>query len=112
MIDGITKSVKFDENGLRSEFEAQIFRLDTQGLVPTGSWSTENGITRLLDNSAPTEDVSAISLKNRTFIVLTSLVHGDFISLVLALFQAFNCILLSDTSIWNASRLFNATDRK
>lgn len=74
MIDGITKSVKFDEIGLRSDFEVQIFSLDTQGLVPTGSWSTENGITRLPDNSAPKEDASAISLKNRTFIVLTSLV--------------------------------------
>lgn len=74
MIDGITKSVKFDENGLRSDFEVQIFSLDTQGLVPTGSWSTEGGITRFPDNSAPTEDASAISLKNRTFIVLTSLV--------------------------------------
>lgn len=74
MIEGITKSVRFDENGLRSEIEVQIFTLDTQGLVPTGSWSTEAGIKRLPGNTAPTEDTSIISLKNRTFIVLTSLV--------------------------------------
>lgn len=77
MIEGITKSVKFDENGLRTEIEVQIFTLDTQGLVPTGSWSTEVGIKRLPDNTAPTEDTSVISLKNRTFIVLTSLVWNN-----------------------------------
>lgn len=74
-IEGITKSVQFDENGLRSEFEVQILTLNTLGLVPIATWTTEFGVKKLPDAApAAAEDPSAISLKNRTFIILTSLV--------------------------------------
>lgn len=76
IVDGITKSVKFDENGRRSEIEVQISELNTQGVVPVATWNIESGIKTIAENvpSAP-EDSSLVSLKNRTFIVLTSLVN-------------------------------------
>lgn len=73
----MTRSVKFDENGRRSEIEIQIFDLNTQGSVLVGTWDTENGIKQAPGSgSTPAEsDPAAISLRNRTFIVLTALVN-------------------------------------
>lgn len=77
MIDGMTKSVKFDENGRRSEIEIQIFSLNTQGSTMIGTWDPEEGIKQVLTISPiPAEgDPAAMSLRNRTFIVLTALVN-------------------------------------
>lgn len=75
-MDGITKSIKFDENGLRSDIEIQISTLQIQGIVPIAVWTTDFGIKHIVENAPPVEDPSAISLKNQTFIVLTSLVSS------------------------------------
>ncbi|XP_055300709.1 glutamate receptor ionotropic, kainate 2-like isoform X1 [Sitodiplosis mosellana] len=74
-IDGMTKSVKFDENGHRSEIEIQIFELSSQGSTLLGTWDPEDGIKQILSISPiPVEgDPAAMSLRNRTFIVLTAL---------------------------------------
>lgn len=79
----MTKSVKFDENGRRSEIELQLFQLNTQGPISIATWDTENGIKSTISSSAvPAEsDPALISLRNRTFIVLTALVN--FIIIIL-----------------------------
>lgn len=74
VIDGITKSVKFDENGHRTEFEVQVSQLNTQGVVPMATWSIETGVKSTSDNAVSAEDSTLMSLKNITFVVLTSLV--------------------------------------
>lgn len=75
MIDGMTKSVKFDENGRRSEFEIQISALTTQGTVQISTWDPEYGI-----KSMPIPGITSSggdALRNRTFIVLISIVSCD-----------------------------------
>lgn len=69
----MTKSVQFDENGLRSEIEVQISSLNTQGVVPIATWDTENGI-KAIPGAGPVDAGPAMSLSNRTFIVLIALV--------------------------------------
>lgn len=73
----MTSSVKFDENGRRSEIEVQIYTLNTQGAVQIGTWDIEFGIRQIAGADAgPVErDSTVMSLRNRTFIVLTALVH-------------------------------------
>lgn len=72
----MTKSVKFDENGRRSEIEIQIFGLNTQGGTMIGTWDPVDGIKKILSSSPDVieGDPVALSLRNRTFIVLTALV--------------------------------------
>lgn len=72
----MTKSVKFDENGRRSEVEVQVSTLNSLGLTQIATWDTENGITKIESGiPAPaSEDSTVASLRNRTFIVLTALV--------------------------------------
>lgn len=72
----MTKSVKFDENGRRSEIEIQIFELNTQGPISIATWDTEYGVKKSTSSIVvPAEsDPELISLRNRTFIVLTALV--------------------------------------
>ena len=76
----MTKSVKFDENGRRSEIEIQLFELNSQGSSLIGTWSPDEGIKQVLATSTvPIEgDAVVNSLKNRTFIVLTALVNIQF----------------------------------
>lgn len=73
----MTKSVKFDENGRRSEIEIQLFELNAQGSSLIGTWDPVDGLKQVLKiEPTPTEgDPAAQSLKNRTFIVLTALVN-------------------------------------
>lgn len=73
----MTKTVQFDENGLRSEIEVHIYSLNTQGAVQTATWDSEFGIKHIPGTEAtPIEgDSAAMSLRNRTFIVLTALVR-------------------------------------
>lgn len=79
IIDGMTKSVKFDENGRRSEIEIQVSTLSSQGSTPIATWDNENGIKHIESPAPPpgTEDSSISSLQNRTFIVLTALVSKE-----------------------------------
>lgn len=67
--------MKFDENGHRSEFEVQVSQLNIQGVVPVATWNIEGGVKPLAEIEIPAEDSTLMSLKNRTFIVLTSLVR-------------------------------------
>lgn len=73
----MTKSVKFDENGRRSEIELQLFELNNQGPISIATWDTEYGIKSTKSSDAPPaeSDPALMSLRNRTFIVLTALVN-------------------------------------
>lgn len=68
----MTKSVKFDENGRRSEIEIQISSLTTQGSVKIATWDADYGI-----KSIPVAGITTSGgdvLRNSTFIVLISIV--------------------------------------
>lgn len=90
----MTKTVKFNENGQRTEFEIQIFELNTQGPVIIATWNTGDGIKQSPSIRAipVVADSAAMSLRNRTFIVLTALVRLClFFSLILYLCNIFIC---------------------
>ena len=67
---GLTGVIKFDQHGLRSNFELEIVELKKDGLVKVGTWTEQNGVnfTRNFTESY-TEIVE--SLQNKTLIVTT-----------------------------------------
>lgn len=72
MIDGMTKTVQFDENGKRSPFDIQIFSLTSQGSIQIGTWDADFHV-RSQQIPGVTTSGSDV-LRNRTFIVLISMV--------------------------------------
>lgn len=67
---GLTGKIKFDQHGLRTDFELQIVELKKDGLVQVGSWKEMTGVnfTRNFTESY-TEIVE--SLQNKTLVVTT-----------------------------------------
>lgn len=118
----MTKSVKFDENGRRSEIEIQLFDLNSQGSSLIGTWSPDEGIKQVLGASTmPIEgDAVVNSLKNRTFIVLTALVNMHLFNFFFSFFSTFDhshlisfpICSLPDGSIRNVKRSIVATHWK
>ena len=72
---GLTGVIKFDQHGLRSNFELEIVELKKDGLVKVGTWTEMNGVnfTRNFTESY-TEIVE--SLQNKTLIVTTIFVSS------------------------------------
>lgn len=73
IVDGMTKTVKFDVSGRRTEINVQISSLTTEGSVQIATWDADYGIKA-------TPIAAAISsatenMQNRTFIVLISIVR-------------------------------------
>lgn len=71
----MTKSVQFDENGRRSEFDIQISSLTTGGSIQIATWNPEIGIKSIPVPGIMSSGVDV--LRNRTFIVLISIVCYD-----------------------------------
>lgn len=73
MIEGLTGPIKFDTEGFRTDFGLDILELDTHGLIKVGTWEAADGVSTTRE---PTIDpiIGDGSFKNKTFIVLTSLV--------------------------------------
>lgn len=103
----MTKNVKFDANGRRSEITVQISSLTTEGSIKIGTWDTEYGVKSLPIPGITTSGTDV--LRNRTFIVL--------ISIVCKMQNSFFChfkstkyvnlmkiFLLLDPTIWNVER--------
>lgn len=74
-ISGVTGDVKFAENGRRSDLTLSIHDLNTQGLTKVATWNPELGIKPTEEKAAGEGALQEISLKNMTFVVLTSLVR-------------------------------------
>lgn len=96
----MTGSVKFSENGRRSEFVANIFQLSARGLTKISTWSPETGIQIDKDTAVAEGGLLELSLKNMTFIVLTSLVpRPQNFQNIVKIFMTF--VLITDRAIWN-----------
>lgn len=68
----MTKNVQFDVNGRRSDINVQISALTPEGSVQIGTWDIENGIKSKTIPGITTSGTDV--LRNRTFIVLISIV--------------------------------------
>lgn len=69
---GLSGEIHFDTKGHRSNFEVEVIELATDGIRKIGTWNTTDGL--FLARAHPIIDDSVLSLKNKTFIVLTALV--------------------------------------
>lgn len=74
MVKGLTGELKFDTNGLRSDFTAQLYELNSHGTSDIGIWNTQNGLTITKKAPFSKDHIDDSSLRNRTFIVVTALV--------------------------------------
>lgn len=70
---GLTREIKFDHKGKRTEFEVDIVELDSSGLNKVGVWNASHGVV-IARMQVPTSAVNDEgSLKNRSFVVITAL---------------------------------------
>lgn len=72
-IKGLTGEIHFDQKGYRSDFQVEIIELATDGIRRIGTWNTTFGL--YLARAHPHIDESVLSLRNKTFVVLTALVE-------------------------------------
>lgn len=73
---GLTGLIWFDTTGFRSNFQLDIVQLQRKGLTKIGVWNSTrvNGIEWMPDISSTKSDAE-LSLQNRTFLVLISMVN-------------------------------------
>ncbi|XP_018563905.1 glutamate receptor ionotropic, kainate 2-like [Anoplophora glabripennis] len=70
--EGLTGLIKFNTEGFRSDFQLDLFELREGGITDIGTWNTSNGLSvtkKSVEQPVPDGD----SLKNKTFIVITTL---------------------------------------
>ncbi len=69
---GLTGAIRFDQHGLRTDFELEIVELKRNGLVKVGTWTEASGVNFTRNF---TESYSEIveSLQNKTLVVTTIL---------------------------------------
>uniref|UniRef100_A0A182HTL3 Ionotropic glutamate receptor C-terminal domain-containing protein n=1 Tax=Anopheles arabiensis TaxID=7173 RepID=A0A182HTL3_ANOAR len=72
-IHGLTRSIKFDHQGHRSDFLLDLIELGPAGLEKVGVWNSTEGLnfTRKTEQAAHAMDDG--TLQNRTFLVLTAI---------------------------------------
>lgn len=71
-VRGLTGEIHFDQKGHRSKFHVELIELVSDGVKKIGTWNTTDGL--FLERAHPVIDESVLSLRNKTFIVLTALV--------------------------------------
>jgi glutamate receptor, ionotropic, invertebrate len=71
-IRGLSGNIHFDQKGRRSDFHLEIIELTYDGVHIIGTWNTTDRL--YLARSHPPIDENSLSLRNKTFIVLTALV--------------------------------------
>lgn len=73
IVHGLTGDIKFDNQGYRTVFAVDIVELTSAGVTKIGTWNSTDGlsVTRIIENTVAIETGS---LRNKTFIVLTTLV--------------------------------------
>ena len=79
-MDGLTGKVKFDKNGLRTDFTLDIMELKRHGLEKVGSWHDKDGI-KFSRNFMKTYSEIVENLQNKTLVVTTVVVSFPLLSL-------------------------------
>ncbi|XP_045449718.1 glutamate receptor ionotropic, kainate 2-like [Melitaea cinxia] len=72
-VDGLTGTIKFDNEGVRSEIEVDVLEVMAHGLEKVGTWTTEDGFTESRKVIPAIEKEGSDSMKGKHFIVLTAL---------------------------------------
>ncbi|XP_068617321.1 glutamate receptor ionotropic, kainate 2-like [Battus philenor] len=72
-VDGLTGILKFDEDGLRSDFEVDVLEVMSHGFEKVGTWDAEDGYVETRVIIPPVEEEGSDSMKGKHFIILTAL---------------------------------------
>lgn len=72
-VDGLTGSIKFDDEGFRSEIEVDILEVMAHGFEKVGTWTAEDGLTGSRRIIPAVEQERNDTMKGKNFIVLTAL---------------------------------------
>lgn len=74
VVQGLTGDVKFDNQGYRTNFAVDVVELTSSGIAKIATWNSTDGlnISRKFEAAGVIEDGG--TLRNKTFIVLTTLV--------------------------------------
>ena len=72
---GLTGPIKFDNRGLRTQFEMDLMELQVDGLERVGSW---NSLDHLMSGRKPANidsEANSDPMANKTFVITTILVR-------------------------------------
>ncbi|XP_065364329.1 glutamate receptor ionotropic, kainate 2 isoform X2 [Calliphora vicina] len=70
---GLTGEIKFDYEGLRTEFLLEIVELTVSGMQRIGTWKSDEGITIDRPATVVSMDLDQRSLVNKSFVVITAI---------------------------------------
>lgn len=73
---GLTGEIKFDTNGLRSDFTVQIYELNSHGKSNVGTWDPENGLAITKALAPPEGYIDDSAIRNMSFVVITAIVSN------------------------------------
>lgn len=76
---GLTGEIKFDYEGLRTEFVLEIVELTVSGMQKIGTWNSEDGITIDRPSAPVSLEPDQRSLVNKSFVVITAIVSKYFL---------------------------------
>lgn len=73
-IRGLSGEIHFDQKGHRSNFQLEIIELASDGVQRVGSWTSSDGLN--ISRNQPPSGIAGSdeSMRNKSFVVLTSLV--------------------------------------
>lgn len=73
-LNGLTGPIRFDYEGLRTDFQLEVIELSVSGMQQIGQWSTEGGFQMNRPAPAHTLEPDMRSLMNKSFVVVTAIV--------------------------------------
>lgn len=73
-IRGLTRDIKFDHMGLRSDFLLDLYEVSISGLHKLGDWNSTSGLKFSREHIPSNSSSIEGSFRNKTFTVITALV--------------------------------------
>ncbi|XP_026481357.1 glutamate receptor ionotropic, kainate 3-like [Ctenocephalides felis] len=70
-LEGLSRTIKFDNEGFRTDFELDIIELTSSGIIKVGEWNSTEGLNITRVYEPPQAAVGSASMQNMSFIVLT-----------------------------------------
>ncbi|KAI8046451.1 hypothetical protein M5D96_002661 [Drosophila gunungcola] len=72
-LSGLTGPIRFDYEGLRTDFELEVIELAVSGMQKIGQWSAEDGFEENRPAPAHSLEPDMRSLVNKSFVVITAI---------------------------------------
>ncbi|KAH8358943.1 hypothetical protein KR093_003431, partial [Drosophila rubida] len=72
-LNGLSGAIRFDYEGLRTDFQLEVIELSVSGMQPVGQWSSEGGFEMNRPAATHTLEPDMRSLMNKSFVVVTAI---------------------------------------